>query len=77
VTRWTAECPDALPCTVASCRYHLEAGPGCALAAAEEGPRTLDEIGELLGVTGESVRTIEGGGLATLGKRLRRGGIGP
>ena len=61
--------PGDGPCTQVQCRYHLRhTGLGdhrtlptrdCALLVAAEGPRTLDEVGEVLGLTGERVRQIE------------------
>ena len=61
--------PSGAPCTQVQCRYHLaHIGPGdhrtqptrdCALAVAAEGPRTLDEVADVLGLTGERVRQIE------------------
>jgi hypothetical protein len=57
------------PCTHTHCRYHLahltlgdhrrDRTRDCALAVASEGPRTLDEVAEILGLTGERVRQIE------------------
>ena len=61
--------PGELPCTDVDCRYHLaNVGTGehrpqptrdCALAVANEGPRTLDEVGQVLGLSEERVRQVE------------------
>ena len=61
--------PGDLACTQVQCRYHLaHTGLGdhrtrptrdCALTVASEGPRTLDEVADVLGLTGERVRQIE------------------
>ena len=42
----------------------------CSLDAADEGPRTLNEVSELLGVTRERVRQIEEAALRKLGRSL-------
>jgi hypothetical protein len=57
------------PCTQVRCRYHLARfGLGdhlrvptrdCALAVANEGPRTLDEVAAVLDLSGERIRQIE------------------
>lgn len=64
VPRSRAECVDGpRPCSFGACRYHL--GPkasvrhSCALDAAAEGPRTLEEVAQLMGVTREFVRSVE------------------
>ena len=68
-----AECVDGEPpgaaCTRTECRYHLahrgywehhlKPTRDCSLDVASEGPRTLDEVAEVLGVSGERVRQIE------------------
>ena len=68
-----AECVDGGPpgaaCARTECRYHLahrgywehhlKPTRDCALDVANEGPRTLDEVAEVLGVSGERVRQIE------------------
>ena len=76
--------PSEAPCTQVHCRYHLaHMGLGdhrrqptrdCALAVANEGPRTLDEVAAVLGMSGERVRQIEEHALAKLkgSKALRR-----
>ena len=40
--------------------------PTCALRAARQGPRTLDEVGDVLGVTRERVRQIQVAAMAHL-----------
>lgn len=49
------------PCKKTTCRYHLqgEKGLGCALIAAEEGPLTLQEIGDFYGISRMRVCQIE------------------
>lgn len=68
-----AECVDGGPpgaaCARTECRYHLahrgywehhlKPTRDCSLDVANEGPRTLDEVAEVLGVSGERVRQIE------------------
>jgi DNA-binding CsgD family transcriptional regulator len=65
-----------VPCTRIECRFHL-ARRGhwehrltptrdCALAVANEGPHSLEEIAELLGMTRERVRQIEEAALEKL-----------
>jgi len=68
-----AECVDGGPpgaaCARTECRYHLahrgywehhlKPTHDCSLDVANEGPRTLDEVAEVLGVSGERVRQIE------------------
>jgi DNA-directed RNA polymerase sigma subunit (sigma70/sigma32) len=56
-------------CTQVQCRYHLarntlgdhhrERTRDCSLSVANEGPRNLDEVAAILGLTGERVRQIE------------------
>jgi hypothetical protein len=67
------ECVDVGPpgaaCTRTDCRYHLahrgywehhlKPTRDCSLDVANEGPRTLDEVAAVLGVSGERVRQIE------------------
>ena len=66
------ECVDGGPpgaCVRTECRYHLahrgywehHLNPtrDCWLDVANEGPRTLDEVAAVLGVSGERVRQIE------------------
>jgi hypothetical protein len=67
-------------CVQVSCRYHLShPDPGgrplsptrdCALAVANEGPRTLEEIAQLLGMTRERVRQIEEAAIAKLRSKV-------
>ncbi len=57
------------PCRQTQCRYHLEHRSNgehrlkptrdCALAVANEGERTLEEVAAVLGVSDERVRQIE------------------
>ena len=67
------------PCPYITCRYHLwsevsrrrEELPddSCVLDLAETGPRTLDEVGDLLGVTRERIRQIQARALRKLWRR--------
>jgi hypothetical protein len=67
-----AECVDRgleAPCTHRECRYHLahrgywehEVAPNrdCSLDVANEGPHTLDQVADALGVSAERVRQLE------------------
>ena len=68
-----SECVDNGPpgaaCARTECRYHLahrgywehhlKPTRDCSLDVANKGPRTLDEVAEVLGVSGERVRQIE------------------
>lgn len=66
-------------CVHVSCRYHLahpdrdgrplSATRDCALAVANEGPHTLEEIARILGLTRERVRQIEEAAMAKLERR--------
>jgi hypothetical protein len=60
------------PCKHSACRYHMASGPKprgtplpqyaeqtCALAAAESGPLSLQDVGDRIGSTREWVRQIE------------------
>lgn len=86
-----ADCADdARPCKAWRCRYWLpcatvpgdpdEPGPrgrptNCALDHAQDGPATLEAIGEALGVTRERIRQIEQdalGKLRNLGQNERQ-----
>ena len=74
------ECVDEGPpgagCSHTECRYHLayrgywehslKPTRDCAVDVANEGPRTLDEVAAVLGVSGERVRQIEEQALAQL-----------
>lgn len=63
-------------CVQFGCRYHLaHADRGgrrlavirdCALTVANEGPHTLEDIAQILGLTRERVRQIEGAAIAKL-----------
>lgn len=67
-------CPDrrvvfpVAPCTNRACPYRIfEKGyMHCTFIAAEAGAHTLEQIGEMIGVTKEGVRLIEIRGLAKL-----------
>lgn len=62
--RRRADCAGAArPCPWTRCRYHMgRDGPSnaCVLDLADRGDMTLEEIGDVLGVTRERVRQIEG-----------------
>jgi DNA-directed RNA polymerase sigma subunit (sigma70/sigma32) len=68
--------PGEAPCTQVQCRYHLahaslgdhhrEPTRDCALAVANEGPRSTDEVAAVVGISGERVRQIEVRALAKL-----------
>lgn len=61
--------PGTESCTQVQCRYHLahtrlgdhrtQPTRDCALTVASEGPRTLDEVAAVLGLSGERIRHIE------------------
>lgn len=61
--------PGDEPCVHTGCRYHLaradrggrplHATRDCALTVANEGPHTLEEIAQVLGMTRERARQIE------------------
>lgn len=74
------EAAQARPCPSAACRYHLpdpepslfgepSGRPSCALDVAALGGATLEQVGELFGVTREMARVIEVQALARLAKR--------
>lgn len=52
---------EVRPCRWITCRYHLSHSEkaSCALDVADEGGLTLEEVGELMGVTRERIRQIE------------------
>jgi hypothetical protein len=69
------------PCTRVECRYHLlhrsrvgehrlEPTRECALEVANEGPRTLEQVAHVIGLSHEWVRRLEERALAKL--RLHR-----
>ena len=58
-----------LPCDCSE-RYTLPDG-SCAIAYANDGPLSLHQVGELLGLSGEMVRRIEVQALDKLAKRMR------
>ena len=60
------------PCPHIGCHYHLESnktGESCALDVADKGEHSLEEIGEIMGVTRERVRQIEANALFKLSRR--------
>ena len=67
--RTRGECLYGLrPCAYLRCRYHLWVDVSkrrglpqhsCALDVADEGPHTLEQLGDLLGLTRERMRQIE------------------
>jgi hypothetical protein len=76
--------PGDTPCAHTECRYHLarrdywshqlKPTRDCALAVANEGPHSLEEIAQVLGMTRERARQIEASAIAKLEKSgaLRR-----
>ncbi len=72
------------PCQHRQCRYHLahrgywehqlDPTRDCALDVANEGPRTLEQVGVALGISGERVRQLEEQALVSLRRNatLRR-----
>jgi len=68
--------PGDEPCTRTECRYHLahrghwdhrlQPTRDCAITVANEGPRTIDEVAAILGLSRERVRQIEVAALAKL-----------
>ena len=71
-------CPDQLivfpsePCTNRGCAYAIKQNGymNCTFVAAEAGEHTLDQIGEMMGITREGVRLIEKRGLRKLERAL-------
>jgi transcriptional regulator with XRE-family HTH domain len=62
--------------TIRHQRRALEDLPAsCALDVADEGPHTLDEVGQALGITRERVRQIEEAALPRLRRGLERAGV--
>ena len=51
------------PCPWTTCRYWLDRSPTCSLDVAAEGDHTLGEVAELMGMTFDRLRTLEGGAL--------------
>lgn len=66
-------------CTVATCRHHLAGEPEpCSLVLARERPRTLAEVGEVLGgICRERVRQIEADALRNFKAAAERLGLTP
>jgi DNA-binding CsgD family transcriptional regulator len=76
--------PGDAPCVRTECRYHLahrrlgdhrlKPTRDCALAVANEGPRSLEEVAEILGMSRERVRQLEEQALEKLkgNRELRR-----
>lgn len=63
------------PCPHVTCRHHLDVekrngaighGPTCSLDVADEGEHTLEEVGEILGVTRERVRQLQSDALGNV-----------
>jgi hypothetical protein len=80
VPRTRSECRAVeRPCPFYSCRYHiwadikLRAGilpdESCALDVADEGVHTLEEVGQIFGLTRERVRQILAAAIAKLRRR--------
>ena len=76
------ECATGLgqgPCLRLSCRYHvahperggrtLRGSRDCALTVANEGPHTLEEVAQVLGMSRERVRQLEEAAIAKLKNR--------
>ena len=60
--RYLPQCPTVRPirCNVFSCRHHAYRAPtGCTLDFAAEGPHSLPEVADVLGVCKERVRQLE------------------
>ena len=68
--RTVAAFVDAVADTLASRR-----GPSCTLDVAARGERTLQEVGEVVGLTRERVRQIERAGTINLTRAARRSGV--
>ena len=53
-------CNSHRPCLWTECRYHLKSfEASCALDVADDGPKDLMEIGQLLGFSTERARQLE------------------
>lgn len=50
-----------VPCQKSECRYHIDSSSeyNCAILAAENGPMTLQEIGDIFGVSRMRICQIE------------------
>lgn len=59
------------PCRWENCKYHLKAeDASCVLDVADQGGATLEEVGNLLGVSRERVRQIEAGAARKLQAKI-------
>ncbi len=63
---------EARPCPWVRCRYQLDNQGKCTLDEADTGGLTLEEVGELIGVTRERIRQIEHMALRKLRSRIGR-----
>jgi hypothetical protein len=74
-SRTRGDCIDGpRPCPEVRCRHHLGNGDAetCSLDVADRGEHTLDEVGELMGISYERVRQIEEIALRKARKNTRR-----
>ena len=77
--RTRGDCVDGpRPCPWRTCRYHLAdmlrraSEESCALDVADRGGATLEELGEILGVTRERVRQLEAAALFKVRRQVRQ-----
>jgi hypothetical protein len=63
VTCFSVQAKYGVDCQRSGCRYWLEHAPShnCVLLAAKDGPRTLEEIGQMYGLTRMRICQIEKG----------------
>ncbi len=62
------------PCAWSSCFYHLDSNlASCTLDVAARGTNTLEEIGDIFGLTRERIRQIERAALDKLARRFGKG----